>query len=80
MDLKQIQDDDSLIVVQEANERVRQQFYWLAEEVERLMTREKELTDLLRDIYGVCGATSRASHSEQTAIFQRLRAVLGISA
>jgi len=38
-----------------------------------------EMKDLLRDIYKVCGASSRASHREQTAIFQRLRDALGVS-
>jgi len=36
MNLKEIRNDDSLIVVMEANEKVREQFYWLASEVERL--------------------------------------------
>lgn len=36
MTLEEIRDDDSLLVVQEANEKVRHQFYWLAAEVERL--------------------------------------------
>jgi len=35
MNLKQIQNDDSLLIVQEANEKVRFQFYWLAEELEK---------------------------------------------
>ncbi len=48
MNLKQIKDDDSLIVAQEAAEKVRFQFYWLAEEVERLRG------VLANDILSVC--------------------------
>jgi len=47
--------------------------------VERLSKQNSEMMDLLRDIYKVCVASSKASHREQTAIFQRLREALGVS-
>jgi len=50
MNLKQIQDDDSLIVVQEVNEKIRFQFYWLAEELEKAT----ETIDRERLIYADC--------------------------
>ena len=51
MNLKQIQDDDSLLVVQEANEKVRFQFYWLAERVELL---EKENAEWKEKFHARC--------------------------
>lgn len=51
MDIKNIRNDDSLLAVQEANEKVRHQFYWLAEEVERL---EKENAEWKQKFHDRC--------------------------
>ena len=51
----------------------------LIEIIERHAVENSGMKGLLRDIYRVCGASSRASHREQTAIFKRLRESLGIS-
>lgn len=51
----------------------------LIEIIERQAVENSGMKGLLRDIYRVCGANSRAVHWEQTAIFQRLRESLGIS-
>lgn len=51
----------------------------LVDMVRGLVQENSEMLVLLRDIYRVCGASSRASRREQTAIFQRLREALDIS-
>jgi hypothetical protein len=63
-------------------EMVELEPYWAANRIQAGEMAEKqnaEMKVLLRDIYLVCGASSRASHREQTEIFQRLRKALGIS-
>lgn len=55
---------------------------WYHETLDRAEKAEKELAEmgeLLKDIYRVCGASSKASHKEQTAIFRRLRESIGVS-
>lgn len=53
--------------------------HFLVDRVETVEKQNSEMMELLRDIYRITGMNSRASHREQTAIFQRMRQAIGVS-
>lgn len=48
--------------------------------VERLSKQNSEMVTVLKDIYRITCMTSKASHREQTEIFQRMRRIIGVDA
>ena len=71
MTLEEIKNDDSLTVVEEVNEKVRHQFYWMAERVEEL---EKELAAEKQNY--VEAFVDAEKYDSQTEEIDRLRAEL----
>jgi len=48
--------------------------------VERMSKKNAEMVAVLKDIYRITCMTSKASHKEQTEIFQRMRRIIGAAA